>query len=170
MAVNQNYFSDVQPLDSFAPFAPSAKTYHGLTLEANGRTIGRIRSWHPTAYSREGSHIYELDTRSFGRPVDYVPGIATGFEIAFARVEMWQDEIEIALGLATFDSIWNDLTDQTRPFEINEYLWRGATMYRHWVYSGCWFKDRNESEATSQGDGIYEVSATVAYVKRQAMP
>lgn len=161
------YRSDVLPLDYNAPFAPSAKTYHGLTIQVGSRVVGRVRTWRPTAYTREGGHVYELDAQSFGRPVDYVPGVSTGFEIAFARVELWGDEIEIALGLTSgIGDVFRDLSDQTRPFQIDEYLFKGPALYRHWMYEGCWFKDRNESEATANGDGIYEVSATVAYIKR----
>ncbi len=157
----------VQKLDSFALDSPSAKTYHGLTIQVNNRVIGRITSWQPTAYSRDGVHIYELNVDSFGRPVDYVPGVATGFTIAFSRVELWTEEIEIALGYGSL--VWDDLTDQTRPFTIDEFLFRKDVLYRHWQYKGCWFQDRNEEAATSQGDAIYTVNATVAYIQRVAV-
>jgi len=156
----------VQKMDSFAADAPTAKTYHGLTIQVNNRVIGRIKTWQPTAYSREGSHVYELNVDSFGRPVDYVPGIATGFTLAFTRVELWTEEIEVALGLTSASTVWDDLTDQTRPFTIDEFLFRGTTLYRHWQYRGCWFQDRNEDAADSQGDAIYTVNATVAYIQR----
>jgi hypothetical protein len=160
----------VQKLDSFAVDAPTAKTYHGLTIKVNNNVIGRIKSWQPTAYSREGNHVYELNVDSFGRPVDYVPGIATGFTVAFSRVELWREEIEVALGLTTVEDIFDDLTDQTRPFTIDEFLYRGTSLYRHWVYRGCWFQDRNEDGADAQGDGIYTVNATIAYIQRTLNP
>jgi hypothetical protein len=156
----------VQKLNSFAPDAPTAKTYHGLTIQVDNVVIGRIKSWQPTAYSRATAHVYELNVDSFGRPVDLVPGVASGFTIAFSRVELWMHEIEVELGLTSTSQVWDDLTDQTRPFTIDEFLYRGTSLYRHWQYRGCWFQERNEDTADAQGDAIYTVNATVAYIQR----
>jgi hypothetical protein len=157
----------VQKLESNAVDAPTTKSYHGLTIQVNNRVVGRIRSWNPQPYGREGNHVYELNVDSFGRPVDYVPSVATGFTISFSRVDLRSEELEIALGYG--DQVWDDLTDQTRPFTIDEFLYRGQSLYRHWQYRGCWFQDRNEDAAESQGDAIYMVNATVAYIQRVAI-
>lgn len=162
-----NLFGTISKLDSLAVDAPSAKTYHGLTINLeSGATIGRIRSWNPNVMNREGTHLYELNVQSYGRPVDYVPGIATGFTVAMTRAELWQVEIEVATGLTTFDEVWADLIDQTRPFRLNETIYRGNSMYRQWQYLGCWFRSRNEAAADAQGDGIYVVDAEIAFVQR----
>jgi hypothetical protein len=155
----------VQKLDHSATDAPTTKTYHGLTINVNNRVVGRIKTWTPHPFTRAANHVYELNVDSFGRPVDLVPGVASDFNVAFARVELWNEELEIALGYT--GNVWSDLTDQTRPFTIDEFLYRGTSLYRHWRYRGCWFTDRNEGEADSQGDGIYMVNATVSFIQRQ---
>lgn len=155
------------PVKKLAVDATTTKTYHGLTIQVGSTVIGRIKSWQPQPYGRETAHVYELNREAFGRPVDLVPGVATGFTIAFTRVEMWGQEIELAFGQT---DIWEDLTDQTSPFVIDEYLHQGNSLYRHWQYQGCWFQDRNEGSAEAEGDGIYTVDATVAYIRRVAIP
>jgi hypothetical protein len=150
------------------PFAHAStdgvtKTYHGTSIVINGRVIGRITSWQPTAYSREGNHVYELNAQTWGRPVDYVPGKATGFTIAMVRTEVWRDELELAMGFA---SVFDDLMDQTLPFECYEYLFRNNQLDKEWLYSGCWFQERNEDAQTSDGDAMFRVNATLAYVYR----
>lgn len=155
----------VQKINFDATDAPTTKTYHGLTITVNNRVVGRIKSWNPQMFTRGGNHVFELNVDSFGRPVDFVPSVAEGFNIAFTRVELWNEELEKALGYT--GNVWADLTDQTRPFTIDEFLFRGTVLYRHWRYRGCWFTDRNEEAADAQGDAIYSVSATVAFIQRQ---
>lgn len=166
------YGVEVKPLEYTSDGLGSegtTKTYHGTTILVNGNVIGRITSWQPTAYSREGVHVYELSHKTWGRPVDYVPGKATGFTIAMVRTEVWFDELEIALGLADNQAaVFNDLMDQTKPFRVEEQLFRGAgNAYRTWQYHGCWFQERNEDAFTSDGDARINVNATLAYVARR---
>ena len=157
------YGVEVRPLDYTAPYAPTTKTYHGNTIVVNGKIIGRITSWNPQPYGREVTLVRELSNVTFGRPVDAVPGIATGFTIAFTRVEVWNQETEIAMG---FESLWADLADQYKPFTIFEYLFRGKDLYRVWQYAGCWFSDRNEEALSAEGNTQYIVNATLTYVSR----
>jgi hypothetical protein len=138
-------------------------TYHGISIVVEGNVVGRITSFARTPYTRAGTHLYELNHATFGKPVDYVPGQATGFTITATRVEVWRQELEVALG---FGSVWNDLTDQTRPFRVQEFLYRGTIPYRVWTYLGCWFQDRNEDAFTPEGDAIIRANATIAYVSR----
>jgi hypothetical protein len=170
MAANMSAFASnvhevkVTPLDFAATGAPTIKTYHGLSIVVEGNIVGRINSWQPNgAYNRNGTHIYELHHNTFGVPVDYVPSVATGFTIAFARAEVWDQEIERTLG---FTNVFNNLTDQTRPFIIQEYLFKGQDLYRVWQYSGCWFQEKNFDAFTSDGDGVHRVTGTIAYVSR----
>lgn len=153
----------VRPLDFDAPGAPTIKTYHGISIVVNGRIIGRIQSWAPQMYSRDGNHVYELNNLTFGRPVDYVPSVNTGYNVTVNRVEVWDQEFEIALG---YPAVWSDLIDQNRPFTMQEYLLRGATVYRIWSYSGCWFKTRNEDQFENQGDAMIKANGDVAFVSR----
>lgn len=152
------------PLDFNAPGAVTAKTYHGLSIVVNSKHVGRIESWNPQVFNRGGQHIHELSHFTFGRPVDYVPGVAPSFTLQATRTEMWANEFELALG---YKSVWADLIDQDRPFTIHEYLYKGTELYRIWVYSGCWFQDRNEeqAQATSEAPRMM-VNATIAFVSR----
>lgn len=153
----------VRPLDFDAPGAPTIKTYHGISIVVNGRIVGRIQSWNPQMYSRNGSHVYELNHLTFGRPVDYVPSINTNYNISVSRVEVWSQEFEIALG---YPAVWADLIDQNRPFSMQEYLFRGSAVYRVWLYSGCWFTGRNEQGFTAEGDAKTIVDGQIAFVSR----
>lgn len=141
------------------------KTYTGISIVVGNDIIGRITSWQPSAYSREGNHVYELGKSTWGRPVDYVPGKSGGYTISMARTEVWKHELELALG---FGAVFNDLMDQTKPFTIEEKLFRGDSLYQKWTYMGCWFQERNEDGFAADGDGMYKVNATIAYVSRRA--
>ncbi len=154
----------VKPLDFSVPDAPTTKTYHGASIVVGGNIVGRITSWQPSgAYTRDVAHVYELSHITWGRPVDIVPGRSTGYTVAFTRVEVWFQELEIALG---YPALWDDLSDQDRAFTCFEYLFRGSTLYRVWRYAGCWFQDRNEDAQTADGDGIFRTNATMMYVQR----
>ncbi len=154
----------VEPIDYTDKYAPSAKTYHGITLVVNGAVLGRIQSWDNSgAYTREGAHVYELNNRTFGRPVDYVPGIATGYTVSATVAELWGAEIEIQTGS---DSRYVDLISQVRPFQAQEFWFRGAEPYEVWTYLGCWLQDRNETGMTSDGDTRVVSNFQFAYVSR----
>lgn len=151
-------------LNFTVPDAPTTKTYHGASIVVNGNIVGRVTSWNPSgAYTRAAAHVYEVSHVTWGRPVDIVPAISSGYTISMARVEVWFQELEIALG---FPAVWDDLSDQDRPFTVYEYLFRGPSLYRVWRYAGCWFTDRNEAEVSAEGDGKVIVNATIMYVQR----
>jgi hypothetical protein len=154
---------DVKPFEYKGDDAMTTKTYHGVSIVAglSGSTIiGRVQSWQPDAYTREGVHLYELADRSWGRPVEYIPGKSTGFTIAVTRAEVWDGEMEKAFG---FKTAFNDLIDQNRPFTIREFWLKGSTTYHIWTYRGCWFTSKNYDALTSDGDGITKISGTIAY-------
>ena len=156
--------AQVYPIDYSHPNAPSIKTYHGLSIVVNGRIIGRIQSWQPKMFARTGAHVYELNHLSYGRAIDYVPGKNNDYSISASRVEMWNDEFEIALG---FPAVWSDLVDQDHPFTINEHLFKGRSIYRSWIYHGCWFTSRVESAFEAETDSPKVVaSAEISFVSR----
>ena len=162
----QNAFNaKVAQIDFAKAGTPTVQMYHGGTIVVGANIVGRINSWQPAgAYTREGTHIYEVNSNTWGLPVDYVPGRATGFNITFTRNEVWAQELEIALG---YTGVWNDLTDQTYPFLAKEMLFKGKTLYRTWSYSGCWFTEKNPSEWSNEGNGVMSVSCGMAYVSRK---
>lgn len=154
----------VKPLDYSHAHAPATKTYHGASIVVNGNIVGRIKSFQAAgAYTREGSHVYEVSHVTWGVPVDHVPGRSTGFNMSITRTEVWFEELEIAFG---FPAVFNNLCDQTRPFTVYEYLFRGTALYRVWQYSGCWFTDKNPNSIEAEGDGKEEVTAQINYVSR----
>ena len=143
---------------------PTTQIYHGGTIVVEENIVGRINTWQASgAYNREGTHLYELSKETWGLPVDYIPGRATGFNITWTRTEVWDQELERALG---YPAVWKDLTDQNRPFVAQEMLFKGPVNYRTWTYSGCWFTEKNPVEWSAEGDGIHSVSCNMAYVSR----
>jgi len=116
-------------------------------------------------------HLYELAAISWGRPVEYVPGKATGFTIAVTRAEVWSAEMERAFfnsakPATTTTGLYNDLIDQTKPFKVQEFWIRGDADYLVWTYNGCWFTNKNQDAITSDGDGVTRINATIAYVSK----
>lgn len=153
-----------QPIDYTNAQAPTTMSYHGAAIVVNGNLVGRINSWHPDgAYSRDGEHVYELSRVTIGKPVDYVPGKVTGFTVSYTRTEVWNQELEITLG---YPAVFADLTDQTFPFVVQEFIYQGQNPYRIWQYNGCWFKSKNPEAYTADGNYIYKVSGQLAYVSR----
>lgn len=165
---------DVQSFDyADADNMITSKVYHGVSIiagvtEANKSVVGRIQSWQPDSYTREGVHLYELANTSWGRPVEYIPGKATGFTIAITRAEVWFSEIERAVFNDQSITLYDDLIDQNKPFTVREFWIRdGADQaYNIWTYRGCWFQNKNTDAITADGDGITRITATLAYVSK----
>lgn len=146
-----------------APGSPTTMTYHGISLVVNGKAIGRIQSWTPQMYQRDGELVYELSKYTFGRPVDYVPSKNTGYTIEGSRTEIWDQETERVFG---YPAPFTDLIDQDRPFTVSEYLFRGPQVYRTWSYMGCWFGAKNVDSVTAEGNAKYMSNFTINFVSR----
>ncbi len=157
--------TQVEPLDYTNPQTPTIKTFHGITLVANGKVLGRIQNWNNAgAYTRQGAHVREINNRTFGRFVDYIPGVAEGYTIAASMAEVWGGELEIQTG-GTRRYI--DLISQTAPFEAQEFWFRGAgSPYEVWTYLGCWLTDANYNDFTVEGDLRILRNFQFAYVSR----
>ena len=151
------------PIDFDAPYAPTTMTYHGFSIQIGGTTIGRIRDWTPQALDRDAVHVYELNAATFGQPVDLVPGVAKAFEISFARAEVWGEEVERAFGET---DVYTLLTNQNRPFQIDEVYKRGKQIYRIWRYLGCWFTSKSFGQYTADGDTIITCDGTLMFVNK----
>ncbi len=157
----------VKDVPAFTDTEMTTKVYHGVSIvagTAGAGIVGRIQSWQPTAYNRDGVHLYELANISFGRPVEYVPGKSTGYTIAVTRAEVWSSEMELAFGFAT---VFDDLIDQTKPFTVREFWLKGSASYHTITYNGCWFTEKNIDALTVDGDGVTKISANLAYVSRK---
>jgi hypothetical protein len=144
---------------------PDTQTYHGFFLVANNRIVGRLQEFQTTHFARGGNHVFELNQFTAGHPVDYVPTVVENFQANFLHDELWDGEIELALG---FPRRFVDLTDQNRPFEMEEWLLRGPELYNVDKYVGCWFKEKNREAFNAQG-GDYQIKArgVIAFVNVQ---
>jgi hypothetical protein len=166
-STNNFNVKDVTALEYTKDDALTTKVYHGVSIIGGLKgtdVIGRIQSWQPDAYTREGVHLYELADSSWGRPVEYIPGKATGYTIAITRAEVWNAEMEKAFGFE--GTFIHDLIDQNRPFSLREFWLRGTAEYHIWTYRGAWFQSKNYDALTSDGDGITRISGTIAYTSR----
>jgi hypothetical protein len=152
--------------DPSAIGASSTMTYHGMTIVVNNSIVGRLQTWNPSSYSRGGTHLWELNRDTWGRPVDYVPGKADAFTISFERAEIWGAEFERLLG---YPEPWLDLLDQNIPFDMIEYLYKGNEKYRKWRYKGCWMTGKDYSDYTAEGDAIVKISGNISYVAKERL-
>lgn len=151
------------------------KTYHGLSIiNERGEIVGKVQSYNPVFAARAGSHVYELNAYTFGRPIDYVPGIESGRTLNCTRIEVWTDEMEVTFGPAndvarTGNAEWIDLCEQTRPFLFQEVIFKGNTQYKAWEYLGCWFKSKSLTAYGAQEIPSVQAQSEMAYVIRQPL-
>ncbi len=169
MPLNKQNIYGVQPspldyTDKDMP-ATRTKTYHGFGIVVGTKFIGSIQSWTPASYDRTVTMVRELSPATFGRHVDAVPGVGGESNISMSRIEIWEDELEKALGLSGYT--WIDLVAQDKPFKIMEVLYKGKTLYSMWEYVGCWFSQKNPETYSADGTGIVSISATINYVTRR---
>ena len=143
----------------------SAKTYHGLNICVGENVIGRLQTWGPGARTRTVTPKWELSKDNFGRPVELVPSKSEGYSISIGRIEVWQNELELALG---YSAMWSDLIDQNYPITLSENLFKGTELMRSWSYPACWFTSYSEEQITSEGDGYYQVTAEITHLPRTA--
>lgn len=149
-------------------YAPLTQTYHGFSIEVQGITIGRITEWTPMQMSRPATLVRELNARTYGQPVDIVPGVEENFTLAFARAEVWGEDIEAAFGLTDPGDAFELLINQRRPFEISEVYKRyQGEILREYKYVGCWFTSKNTAQFTADGgDSIIKVDGEIMFVNR----
>jgi len=159
------FATQVEPLQYGHPQAPTVKSFHAITLVANGAVLGRIQDWNNSgAYTRGGNPVRELSNKTFGRFVDYVPGVAEGYTIAATIAEVWNKELEFQTG---GQRRYIDLVSQVTPFEAQEFWFRGPSAYEVWTYRGCWLTDANYNQFTTEGDVRVMRNFQFAYVSRQ---
>lgn len=131
-----------------------------MTIRANGITVGKLQTWN-IAQTRGITHIYEIDSRTSGEPVEAVPGNVGGLTISVSRYDLYTRRMEQAFGTPDFEM----LSDQNNPFECRE-VWRfpnNATESRK--YEQCWFNNigRNYSATDNR---VVMVSAGITFVRK----
>lgn len=160
-----NSFSvSVPALDFTRQGAPTTQSYHGVSILIGGATVGRIQSWQVQVYKRTVTLVRELNSRTFGRPVDAVPSIADGYTASGQRFEVWGEELEKACG---YPQVFEDLIDQTFPFAVKEMWFKGTTIYRITDFLGCWFTDADIDQWEATGDAIVKRAFTLTYVSHR---
>jgi len=141
-----------------------AQTVHGLDIEVGGRIVGRIESYKVSPQTKTITPQRELTRKGYGRIVEQVPGKGNDTQtISIIRPELWASEMEIAFGYA---AVFQDLTDQTRPFTLYERLYKGTVPYRVWGFFGCWFGSQDIGDFTVDGDSIIKKTAEIHYTAR----
>lgn len=155
-----------------APYQPTTMVYHGMSIAVkapggNAIEIGRVQSWNPQGMTRQVVHKREISKTDFGRPVDIIPGVADGYTISMSRVEVWNNELEIVLG---YKDPWRDLMDQQWPVDFYEFLYKGNSLYRCWVYPNAWCQSYNRQDISADGDGIISVTADFAHMPKLLLP
>lgn len=154
--------------EGHAGYVPDVITYSGLTIAVGGqdgkpKAIGRIQSWQRDAMTRTITPKWELSKEANGRPIELVPGKADGYTITIERIELWEQEFEIALG---YPLVFSDLMDMRWSVDLFEYKYRGNELYRLWKYPNCWINSLSEGQPSSEGDGIYIASAGFNFLPR----
>lgn len=152
-----------QAVNFDAPYAPTTQTYHGFSIQVDGVTIGRFTDWTPVALDRDITAVYELNAKTWGQPVDQIPGKANTFTVAYGRAEVWGEELERAFGSA---DVYTLLINQNSPFVIDEVYARGLSIYRQYRYLGCWFSSKSVDAFSSEGDGVIKISGDITFVNR----
>lgn len=138
------------------------RTSHGLTIYSdNGRPIGLIQSWAPTA-TRQITPVYELNKETSGDPVDNVPGNVQNLTMQVTRYDIYGALMETAFG--TRDLTW--LGNQNVPFRVVERWEDPDEKVRRYEYSGCWFNQLGRT-VQSTGDRLVQVQATLTYLKKR---
>lgn len=136
------------------------RTSHAMTIRANGITIGVVQNWNVTL-ARQVAHIYEINSRTSGEPIEAVPGNVTGLTIGVNRYDLYASRMESAFGTPDMEM----LGDQNNPFEVRE-AWRfpnNAVEARS--YQGCWFSQVGRNYGAT-GDRLVMANGTITYVRK----
>lgn len=148
-------------------YVPETKIWHGLSIAVgsgnNQRQVGRLQTWTPDAMTRTVTQKYELSAETFGVPIDSIPGRAEGFTLSTSRVELWGNELELALG---YPDVFSTLMDMRWAVDLYEYLYKGKELYRLWKYPVCWMNNLQEIDKGADGDGIITATANFTYLPR----
>jgi hypothetical protein len=143
------------------PPITTARTSHAITIKTDkGITIGLVKQWNPSQ-NRAITPIYELNVETSGDPLENIPGNVQNLKIKVTRYDLFTTKMEEAFGTAELVF----LSDQDRPFSVQE-TWRkpdGTT--EGWQYTGCWFESIGRN-LQSDDTRMVLVDASLAYVRR----
>ena len=149
------------------------RTSHSLTIIGPGnKVIGSINGWNP-AQSKTITPVFQIATEYNGTvsgdPMEKIPGNVTGQTIAVQRYDLYIDRMEKAFGTAFSAAAGGDLmmlTQQDRPFAVQE-KWKYPNGTIEVIqYDGCWFSNIGRN-FRSDGDRIINVNATLDWTKRR---
>jgi hypothetical protein len=148
------------PRNGFNPPETLTRTAHSVSIRVGNVIVGLINGWNPQQ-SRGITPIYELNTDTSGLPLENVPGNVTNLTIGISRYDIWPKRMEQAFGTVDLRM----LSDQQRPFTVQE-IWKSPTGGTEiWQYEGCWFQNIGR-QLRSDDARLVVVSASLMYVYR----
>jgi hypothetical protein len=109
---------------------------YAYTVKANGKVIGTVQGFNPTA-NRNLERVREILNEASDL-VEIVPG-RTEFSITLDRLETYNQSMMEALGFASFE----DISQVTDPIQIVEEIRGPASLgnpSRTIVYERCWIQ------------------------------
>jgi len=141
------------------------RTSHAITIRtAGGLVIGLINGWTPQM-SRDITPIYEINAVTSGEPLENVPGNIKNLTIGVTRYDLYTQRMEDAFGTADITM----LSNQDRPFEVQEaYKFPNGTG-EVYIYSGCYFSQVGRNYR-SDDQRIINVNASLSYVRKTRIP
>jgi len=155
-----SHINTQHPRNGFNPPETLVRTSHSVSIRVGNVTVGLINGWNPQQ-NRQISPIYELNSDTSGLPLENVPGNVQNLTIAITRYDIWPKRMEQAFGTVDLTM----LSNQQRPFTVQE-IWKspsGATEI--WQYEGCWFQNIGRA-LRSDDQRLVIANASLMYVYR----
>lgn len=139
-------------------------TSHSLTIKTQaGLLIGMIKQWNPQQ-QRTITGLYEINSATSGEPVEKVPGNITNLVITVQRYDLYTKKMELAFGTSDLTM----LSQQDRPFNVQEFWRFPDNSTESYLFSGCWFSVVGKNYQ-SDDTRVVLVNATLEYTRKDKM-
>jgi hypothetical protein len=146
------------------PPQTTVRTSHAITIKtADGTTIGMIKQWNP-AQTRKITPVYEINAVTSGDPVENLPGNVEGLTVRVQRYDLYTQRMEQAFGSSEI----NWLSDQDRPFTVQEHWRLPDNSIEAWIYTGCWFSSVGRNYQSDDAR-IVLVDGAITYLRKNKL-